>query len=76
MNNDKPTLTNDVNSMHRILKSDIKKEPNSQEDEIIFGAVVFGVLKNVFETSGVVTTSVGMLVEVKATLLIMKYVAV
>ena len=31
MNNEKPTLTNDVNSIHRILKSDIRKDPNSQE---------------------------------------------
>ena len=37
MNNKDTSLTNDDNSVHRILKSDIKKDPNLQEDEIIFG---------------------------------------
>ena len=27
----------DDNSIHRILKTDIKKDPTPQEDEIIFG---------------------------------------
>ena len=34
MNNKETTLTNDVNSFHRILKTDIKKYPNHKEDEI------------------------------------------
>ena len=38
MNNEESTLTNDVNSLHRILKTDIKKDPNPQEDEIIASA--------------------------------------
>jgi len=29
MNNQESTLINDVNSVHRILKTDIKKDPNS-----------------------------------------------
>ena len=41
MNDDQSALTNDVNSIHRILKTDIKKEPNPQEDEIIFGCGCF-----------------------------------
>ena len=40
MNNKETTITNDVNSAHRILKTDIKKDPNLQEDEIIFGCGV------------------------------------
>ena len=48
MNNEKPSLTNDVNSIHRILKSDIRKDPNSQEDEIIFGCGCFWGAENVF----------------------------
>ena len=30
-----------VNSVHRILKTDIKKDPSFQEDEIIFGCGCF-----------------------------------
>ena len=41
MNKEEPTLTNDVKSVHRILKTDIKKEPNTHEDEIIFGCGCF-----------------------------------
>ena len=37
MNSKDKTLIDDVNSIHRILNTDIKKEPNAQEDEIIFG---------------------------------------
>ena len=37
MNNDEVNLTNNDYSFHRILKTDIKKDPNTQEDEIIFG---------------------------------------
>ena len=48
MNNEEVNLTNDANSLHRILKTDIKKDPNVEEDEIIFGCGCFWVLKNVF----------------------------
>ena len=37
MNNKELNLTYDTNSLHRILKTDIKKNPNEEEDEIIFG---------------------------------------
>ena len=48
MNNKETTLTNDVNSVHRILKTDIKKDPNLNEDEIIFGCGCFWGAENVF----------------------------
>ena len=48
MNNEKSMTANDINSIHRILKSDIKKEPNFQEDEIVLDVDVSGGLKNVF----------------------------
>ena len=51
MNNQESTLTNNVNSVHRILKTDIKKDPDTQEDEIIFGCGCFWELKNVFGNS-------------------------
>ena len=51
MNNEEPKLTNDVNSFHRILKTDIKKEPNPQEDELIFGCGCFWGAENVFGNS-------------------------
>ena len=42
MNNEDSTLvTNDDNSVHRILKTDYKKDPKPQEDEIIFGCGCF-----------------------------------
>ena len=41
MNNENDSFKNNVNSIHRILNTDIKKEPNSQEDEIIFGCGCF-----------------------------------
>ena len=60
MNSDESTLFNNVYSPHRILKTDIKKEPNSQEDEIIFGCGCFwGAEKCFWKLPGVVTTSVG-----------------
>ena len=62
MNNDELTLSDTNYSTHRILKTDIKKEPNIQEDEIIFGCGCFWGLKMLLETSRVVTTSVDMLV--------------
>ena len=60
MNNENSTSNNDNNSFHRILKTDITKEPNSQEDEIIFGCGCFwGAEKCFWKLPGVVTTSVG-----------------
>ncbi len=60
MNNEKFSLKNDLNPIHRILNTNIKKEPNSQEDEIIFGCGCFwGAEKCFWKLPGVVTTSVG-----------------
>jgi peptide-methionine (S)-S-oxide reductase len=60
MNNENSILTKDISSVHRILKTDIKKEPNLQEDEIIFGCGCFwGAEKCFWKLPGVVTTSVG-----------------
>ena len=41
MNNEEVNLTNDSYSLHRILRTDIKKVPSTQEDEIIFGCGCF-----------------------------------
>ena len=60
MNNKKSTFTNDLDSVHRILKTDFKKNPDPQEDEIIFGCGCFwGAEKCFWKLPGVVTTSVG-----------------
>ena len=60
MNNEEPTLANDVNFFHRVLKSNIRKEPNYKEDEIIFGCGCFwGAEKCFWKLPGVVTTAVG-----------------
>ena len=60
MNNEKSISTKDINLVHRILKTDIKKEPNLQEDEIIFGCGCFwGAEKCFWKLPGVITTSVG-----------------
>jgi len=60
MNNQDVNLTDDAYSLHRILKTDIKKDPNMQEDEIIFGCGCFwGAEKCFWKLPGVVTTSVG-----------------
>ena len=60
MNNEEVNLTNDAYSLHRILKTDIKKDPNEEEDEIIFGCGCFwGAEKCFWKLPGVVTTSVG-----------------
>ena len=48
MNNEESISTDVVNTVHRILKTDINKEPNPYEDEIIFGCGCFWELKNVF----------------------------
>ena len=36
MNNEEVNLTNDSYSLHRILRTEIKKDPFVEEDEIIF----------------------------------------
>ena len=60
MNNEENHLTMDTNSFHRILKTDIKSEPNTKQDEIIFGCGCFwGAEKCFWKLPGVVTTSVG-----------------
>jgi len=60
MNTKNHALTNDNNLIHRVLKTDIKKVPNLQEDEIIFGCGCFwGAEKCFWKLPGVVTTSVG-----------------
>ena len=41
MNSKEFDSNNYLNSAHRILKTDIKKDPNIQEDEIIFGCGCF-----------------------------------
>ena len=60
MNNEEINLTNDAYSLHRILKTDIQKDPNVEEDEIIFGCGCFwGAEKCFWKLPGVITTSVG-----------------
>ena len=48
MNNEEINLTNDSYLLHRILKTDIQKDPDVYEDEIFLDVVVSGDLKNVF----------------------------
>ena len=50
MKNEELNFTSEDYLLHRILKTDIKKDPEIQEDEIIFGCC-FWEQKNVFETS-------------------------
>ena len=60
MNKGESPLKNDNNSVHRILKTDIKKNPSDKEDEIIFGCGCFwGAEKCFWKLPGVITTSVG-----------------
>ena len=60
MNEKKSKSTNDVDSVHRILKTDIRKDPSTQQDEIIFGCGCFwGAEKCFWKLPGVVSTSVG-----------------
>ncbi len=60
MNNKEINLTNTANLSHRILKTDIRKDPNLEEDEIFFGCGCFwGAEKCFWKLPGVVTTSVG-----------------
>ncbi|MBO6978788.1 MAG: peptide-methionine (S)-S-oxide reductase MsrA [Prochlorococcus marinus XMU1428] len=60
MNNEKPILNLDVRPIHRILKTDIHRDPKNNEDEIIFGCGCFwGAEKCFWKLPGVVTTAVG-----------------
>ena len=60
MNKRESHENNDGKFIHRILNTNIKKEPNSEEDEIIFGCGCFwGAEKCFWKLPGVVTTSVG-----------------
>ena len=60
MNTKETASTNDINLVHRVLKTDIKKLPSPEEDEIIFGCGCFwGAEKCFWKLPGVVTTSVG-----------------
>ena len=60
MNNENSSQISNQNSFHRILKTDFKKNPNPQEDEIIFGCGCFwGAEKCFWKLPGVITTSVG-----------------
>ena len=60
MNNTNFNVADEKISLHRILKTEIKKEPNSEEDSIIFGCGCFwGAEKCFWKLPGVVTTSVG-----------------
>ena len=60
MNNERQKTPTDLNSVHRILKTNFKKDPTHSEDEIIFGCGCFwGAEKCFWKLPGVVTTSVG-----------------
>jgi len=60
MTNNDSVSTNETNFLHRILKTEIKEKPKSQEDEIIFGCGCFwGAEKCFWKLPGVITTSVG-----------------
>ena len=60
MNNNRSSSDKETKLFHRILETDIKMKPNSQEDSIIFGCGCFwGAEKSFWKLPGVVTTSVG-----------------
>ena len=60
MTNNESISVNETIFLHRILNTDIKEEPKSQEDEIIFGCGCFwGAEKCFWKLPGVITTSVG-----------------
>ena len=60
MKNKDSLLGNEINIQHRILNTDIKIEPNSRQDSIMFGCGCFwGAEKCFWKLPGVVTTSVG-----------------
>ncbi len=60
MTNNESVSVNETKFLHRILNTDIKKLPKSQEDEILFGCGCFwGAEKCFWKLPGVITTSVG-----------------
>ena len=60
MNINESISMNEFDYIHRILNNDIKKVPNSFEDEIFFGCGCFwGAEKCFWKLPGVITTSVG-----------------
>ena len=60
MTKKKSVSANETSFLHRILGTDIKAVPKSQEDEIIFGCGCFwGAEKCFWKLPGVITTSVG-----------------
>ncbi len=60
MNNKAADFSSNDYSLHRILKTNIKIEPDTNEDEIIFGCGCFwGAEKCFWKLPGVITTSVG-----------------
>ncbi len=60
MTNNEYVSANETSFFHRILSTDIKERPKSQEDEIIFGCGCFwGAEKCFWKLPGVITTSVG-----------------
>jgi len=60
MNKNETISENENNFLHRILNTNIREEPNSQEDSIIFGCGCFwGAEKCFWKLPGIVTTSVG-----------------
>ncbi len=60
MNKEELISGNESSFFHRILNTDIKEEPNFEEDSIIFGCGCFwGAEKCFWKLPGVVTTSVG-----------------
>ena len=74
MNYGEINLTNDAYSLHRILKTDIKKEPNVEEDEIIFGCGCFWGAEKCFGTSWSYHNICRLCWRKKTIQLIMKYV--
>ena len=60
MTNNESVSEDETNFLHRILSTDIKEGPQSQEDEIIFGCGCFwGAEKCFWKLPGIITTSVG-----------------
>jgi len=60
MNKNSINTNDDNNALHRILNTDIRKNPNHQEDQILFGCGCFwGAEKCFWKLPGVITTSVG-----------------
>ena len=60
MRNQESNTKNENFLIHRILNTNLKKDPNKKEDEIIFGCGCFwGAEKCFWKLPGVITTSVG-----------------